>query len=393
MPDAMTETGGALPRLEALPASGVPTRAGEAGLRIVLSGPGHRAAQGELYDRCFHKADGARVLPWRYDDCPHGATIATVGLDDEGALLASYAAQPRRVHFRGESLGAEAVAQTGDVMTSPDLRSRGVFTDLHWAAMDAAQRRGWPAAWGLPNEHSGYIFFDKLRWRHAGHIAPWHFVFGTSAESRAIRHLHGRLARWGTPWAALRGRVARARSGLDGATVEDPWRTFPEDVHVLSSFVEERFDWMVHRDRAYLEWRYQRAPSGRFAALGVRDRSGALAGYAVIQRPLVARGPRTPAEALGFVVDLVGADPGAEQCTLHHALRALERSGAAVVRCYAMCGSHWESVLRRGGFSRPRHRKEVGAYPLIPDHPLADATMDTSRWSFMDGDRDDEIAR
>ena len=48
---------------------------------------------------------------------------------------------------------------------------------------------------------------------------------------------------------------------------------------------------------------------------------------------------------------------------------------------------------QHGGFRRPRGYKEVGAYPIWPDHPLADSTLDTSRWYFMDGDRDDEFAR
>lgn len=58
-----------------------------------------------------------------------------------------------------------------------------------------------------------------------------------------------------------------------------------------------------------------------------------------------------------------------------------------------MRGTHWETVLARGGFRRPRGYKEVGAYALQPEHPVAQATLDTLRWYFMDGDRDDELAR
>lgn len=385
-----TSTSRTAPPLEALPATGVPRRAGDAGLEIRRTRAADRGAQGRLYNECFGKGDGTAVLPWRYDGCPHGSAVAPAAFGSGGQLLASYAAQPRRVHFRGESLGGGAVAQTGDVMTSSELRSRGVFTDLHWVAMEEAQSRGWPAAWGLPNKFSGHIFFDKLAWRHAGHIGPWNFVLSTSAAARAIRHQSGRLAKWGTPWAAWRGHAARRRSAVVGATVER-WRAVPADVKTLSSHVESSFDWMVHRDAPYLTWRYLDAPCQRFALLGIRDASGVLIAYTAIQKPC-ASDPE-PASSLGFIVDLVGADPGAEAMALDAALHALARSGAAVVRAYAMRGSHWGRVLEGGGFRRPRGHKEVGAYPLWPDHPLAEATMDTSRWFFTDGDRDDEYAR
>jgi len=366
------------------------------GIEIRMTSPRDRGAQGRLYDLCFGKTDGRTVLPWRYDRCPHGRTIATGAFDPEGGLVASYAAQPRHVLWRGRRRHSAAIVQAGDVMTHPDLRSRGVFTELHWRAMNEARRRGSPAAWGLPNEHSGRIYFGKLGWRLAGHIGPWTFVRESGAEARAARHLNGRIARWGTRWAAWRGRrateaalgVARAQ----GLEVE-AWSRVPADVADLSAFVAPRFDWMAERTAETLEWRFLGAPCGRFRALGVRDRSGALVAYAVVQRPLRPKGPRAVADALGFVVDLVGADGAAEDVALAAALELLWSQGASAARAYAMRGSHWERGLERGGFRRPRAYKEVGAYPLIADHPLADATLDTSSWFFTDADRDDECAR
>lgn len=366
------------------------------GIEVRMTGPGDRREQGALYDLCFGKTDGGTVLPWRYDRCPHGRAVATGAFDGPRGLVASYAAQPRHVRWRGEPVGRARVAQAGDVMTHPTLRSRGVFTELHWRAMGEARERGWPAAWGLPNEHSGRIYFGKLGWRLAGHIGPWTFVRENDGEARAARHLNGRLARWGTPWAAWRGRraveLASAVARAEGLDVER-WGEVPDDVAELSSHVAPRFDWMAERTAETLGWRFIEAPCGRFRALGVRDRSGALVAYAVVQRPLRPKGPRAVADALGFVVDLVGADDQAESVALGAALDLLWSQGAAAARAYAMRGSHWERRLERGGFRRPRAYKEVGAFPLIEDHPLAHATLDTSRWFFTDSDRDDEYAR
>ena len=103
--------------------------------------------------------------------------------------------------------------------------------------------------------------------------------------------------------------------------------------------------------------------------------------------------PSRPGSGVGFIVDLVGADAGAEGAALTAALAELDAEGAAVARAYAMRDSAWERLLRLGGFRRPRGYKPVGAFPLNTDDPLGAATLDTSSWCFMDGDRDDETAR
>lgn len=352
-------------------------------LEVRLSTAEDRAAQGALFDRCFGRSGGEEALRWRYDGCPHGTTIAPVALRED-ALVASYACSPRRVLHRGTPL-APAVGQTGDVMTEPGLRSRGVFTSLHWQAIAAARRAGWPAVWGLPNQSSGRIFFQKLGWVLAGHIGPWNFVLHGDGRGRRERLVNGRLASFGAPLAAWRGRFARRALRCSGLEVRSLQR-FPVEVDALAVEVARRFDWMTARDKAYLDWRFLDAPSGRFRALGVFDGSGALVGYAVAQLPC-------PDAALGFVVDLVGIDDGAEGAALEAALALLDAHGAAVVRGYAMQGSAWWHLLARAGFRPPRGVKPVGAYPLDPDHPLASATMHTGRWCFMDGDRDDETAR
>ncbi len=374
-----------LPPLPHAPPGGLPAMSD--GLVASHSTRQDRAEQGRLYDLCFGMHDGERLLPWRYDRCPAGATIAPIARDARGALVASYACSPRQVRFRGEDPGECRVGQTGDVMTHPELRSRGVFSALHWRAMSDAHERGWVAAWGLPNRYSGRIFFGKLGWKLAGHIGQWNFVLASTSTARAIRLHSGRLAMWGTPWAAWRG--AQRRSALRARASglrREPLARFDPQVDRLSEAVEPRFDWMVHRDAAYLNWRFFDAPSGRFEALAVRDASDHLVGYAVVQRPLAG-------EVVGIVSDLLGIDPAAEGAALDGALELLAARGASIARAYAMRGSHWARLLAQGGFRSPRGEKPVGAYALEGDHPLAGATLDTSRWWFTDGDRDAECVR
>lgn len=355
-------------------------------LRTGPSAAADRPEQGRLYDLCFGKTDGERVVPWRYDGNPHGATIAPIARDEAGAMVSSYACQPRRVLWRGATSGVGVVGQTGDVMTHPELRSKGIFSELHWQAMGAAREAGWAAAWGLPNKYSGRIFFGKLGWVLAGHIGPWNFVLRNDERARAIRLHNGRLAALGVPFAVLRGRVRRKalRRGSGGLVAERLER-FPEEVGAMTRAAAERHEWMVERGADYLDWRFLDAPSGRFRALGVRDAGGTLVAYAALQLP-------DPTSGLAAISDLVGVDAAAEDAAVEAALAELEARGAAVVRAYGMRGSPWEAVLARGGFRRPRGYKPVGAFALVEDE-LGHTTLDTSRWYFTDGDRDDELVR
>ena len=127
----------------------------EVGVR--LCGPADRAAQAALYDICFEKSDGATVVPWRYDRNPHGRAITLVATDSGGVGLSGYACSPRVVLHRGSTEGGGVVGQTGDVMTHPDHRGKGLFSDLDRRALAEAARAGWPVVFGLPNRRSALL--------------------------------------------------------------------------------------------------------------------------------------------------------------------------------------------------------------------------------------------
>ena len=355
-----------------------------------LSTPADREDQGRLYDACFKKADGQKVIAWRYDGNPHGDALAMLARTTQGELVSSYACQPRRVFGRGDDSMSCTIGQTGDVMTHPAWRKLGVFADLNWAAMKEAGRRGWPVAWGLPNQNSGHLFFGKLGWQLAGHIGPWTFVLSVDQHARRERMRAGRLASAIVPWSYWRGTMRRGRlRELAWENVQSvPIERFQPDVDPIAMEVETRFDYMVRRDHRYLNWRFIEAPSGLFRAQGVYAGSGELRGYVVVQLP-------RPGEVVGFIVDLLAIDDVAFAAAMDTALGHLSAAGASVARAYAMKNSWWEQQLHRCGFCSPKRNgyKEVGAYTILPDHPMTPAAMNTARWYFTDGDRDDETVR
>ncbi|HVS11569.1 MAG TPA: hypothetical protein VMS76_16995, partial [Planctomycetota bacterium] len=175
--------------------------------------------------------------------------------------------------------------------------------------------------------------------------------------------------------------LSDAGRGLEARAIE----RFPAEVEALSRTVERRFAFMVRRDAAWLDWRFLGAPSGLHRALGVFDRAGTLAGYAVVQVP-------RPGERLGYLVDVLADERKALAAALAAGLDALEREGAALVQATAIDGSWWRGVLERSAFqpSRPESALSVILHVHRPEHPLAAAARPASGWYFTDGDRDDE---
>jgi len=355
-------------------------------LVIALCTPAEREEQARLFNACFKKDLGARELVWRYDENPHGAALSFVSRPPGGEGICGYACSPRMAVPAGDRSHAALVGQTGDVMTHPDWRKRGIFSGLDAACMEEAGRQGWALAFGLPNRRSAHIF-QKLGWETVGKVRPLTFVLRADAASRKARMVDGRLKSMLVPMAAAAGRLARRRLRRRAGTGFEvrPLDAFPAEVDALSATVERDFAFMVRRDAEYLDWRFLRNPAGRHRAFGVYDSEGAFAGYVVIELP-------RPGQAAGYLVDLLAPDPAARAAAFESAFLHLASAGASYVQATALDGSWWSDRLREAGFQRPRAENHliVILYPHRPDHPLVAAARDTSRWYFTDGDRDDE---
>lgn len=352
-----------------------------------LCGPADRAEQARLFAHCFKKPIETAGLVWRYDENPHGAAVSAVTrpvAPVAGEGVSGYACSPRRALVRGDESTLAVVGETGDVMTHPDWRKRGLFSELDRRVMAETAEQGWVCAFGLPNRRSAHIF-QKLGWETIGTIRPWTHVLRADAAARRARFGDGRKASWLVPWHARSGRRARARLARAGGAFDvRPLGAFPTAVEALSRAVEPDFGFMVRRDADYLNWRFGRSPSGLHRMLGVFEGAD-LKGYAVVQRP-------RPGEAVGYLVDVLAPDPAAGAAAIAAGLDELARAGAAVAQATAIDGSWWSERLREAGFQPPKPENHliVILHPHAPDHPLVRAARDTRGWYLTDGDRDDE---
>ncbi len=354
-------------------------------LSVELCGPADRPEQARLFNACFKKALGPEALRWRYDQSPHGTSVSVVARPPGGEAISGYACNPRRALAGGDEATFATIGQTGDVMTHPDWRKRGIFSSLDAEALRETARRGWPLVFGLPNRRSAPTFL-KLGWSAVGTLRPWSFYASAGGAARAVRRREGRGRAALLPLARLRcaAGLRRLRRAARGLTVA-PLERFPDAVLPLARAVEERFALMVRRDADYLNWRFVDTTAGLHRALGVYRPGGSLAGYAVVQRP-------REGERVGYLVDALAPEPAALAAAVGAALELLAAAGASVVQATAVDGSFWQRTLEGAGFLAPKPQNHliVIAYLHRPEHPLARAAVRAADWYLTDGDRDDE---
>ncbi|MFT7485973.1 MAG: putative N-acetyltransferase YhbS [Candidatus Paceibacteria bacterium] len=348
--------------------------------------PQHREEQTRLFNACFKKQIQPSDLVWRYDDNPHGQGLSLLARPEGGEGVSGYACSPRRALVRGEPSSLAPIGQTGDVMTHPEWRKRGIFSGLDRRAMEETAKLGWPLVFGLPNRRSAHIFLE-LGWEAIGKIRPWTFALQVSAESKAARRVDGRLKVWGLRGARKQG--AKARSALREATggqfgVHRITR-FNDQVDAISKQVEKQFALMVRRDHEYLNWRFIDNVNKCHTPLGVFDAAGKLAAYVVVQDP-------RPGEVVGYLVDVLAANESALAQAMEAGIAHLYAAGAHLVQATCIDESWWEGKLRMAGFQPPREENHliVILHTHQADHPLASAAREAKDWYLTDGDRDDE---
>lgn len=352
---------------------------------VSLCGPSDRAEQAQLFNACFKKGSTAAALAWRYDRGPHGTAISLVTRADGRTAVSGYACSPRLVLAHGDEKTLAPVGETGDVMTHPDWRKRGLFSALDAAALAEAKTRGWPVVFGLPNRRSAHIFVE-LGWQAVGSVRTWTFLFKSDAAAREMRTREGRLRGWLTGFGVGACARGRRRASASAASVyARKLERFPTQVLSLSRHVAGRHAWMVQRDAEYLNWRFVDNPSRAHEAIGLFQHDHRFVGYAVVQKA-------SHASPVGYLVDVLGIDESVEIAAVEAGLAHFQSTGASLAQATAIDGSWWSMRLKGSGFlpPKPAHHLTVIVNVLDPAHPLSRAALDPTSWYLTDGDRDDE---
>ena len=342
--------------------------------------PGDEDRVPDLFREVFHKPMTPAHYRWKLVDTPLRIEAPTAWLaETKGRIVGQYAGTPMRFQLEGE--GVQALHGC-DVMTAPDMRGRGVLTELGTTAREAWAEAGITLVTGLHYGGWGtrrHLLGWREQFRFLNVWCPLRLDRVVGQRVRVPRLGRRVLAALGMAW--LRRRTRTPEPEAPDLTVTPVSRPGPE-FDSLWDRVGREYESLVVRDRAWVTYRYAEAPHADYRILLAR-RSDKPVGYIVLR--ILEDGDHISS----LMVDLFTApdDDEARAKLVHTAFTSLEEAGAQAVRTYVAAGTPLADELRRFGFVRRKGHFDVSIIELDGARDYA-ALSDPERWFVMPGDFD-----
>ncbi len=141
-----------------------------------------------LYKAAFNEITDLSFLEKKYN-------TSFFGKEDVGFIAyhqasktpaAYYGVFPIRMDLHGKELLA---AQSGDTMTHPDHRGKGLFIKLAMQTYSLAKDLGIHFVFGFPNENSYPGFVKKLNWQHYSNVNHYKFKGSVFPMDKIVKKL------------------------------------------------------------------------------------------------------------------------------------------------------------------------------------------------------------
>jgi len=319
-----------------------------------------------------------RALRWVTLENPAGAPGERRYVAADGERIAGTLGR-MPVHFAVQGRPI-LVRYSHDLLVDPDYRGQKLAQKL----VDEVPRRSECPTGGLWMTGPSYAIHQKGGWKA---MTPAH------AQMRALDPAALLARRMPGPLAAIAGSVLR---GLIGLAAVDAWgagpagyrveevETFGPEADALWAEVAPLLEVAAVRDRAYLRWRFERAPNTRYVKLVAR-KAGAMRGYLALRFPAGGR-----AGSVAVCVDFLARpdEPDAITALLREALARAKGAKATGLLALTTCGTFRRRLTRLGFLNAP-HLQTFVLHNLA-GHPDEALLSDTAHWylTFTDSDGD-----
>ena len=313
---------------------------------------------------------------WKILSNPVGAGLFHVA-DDDGQVVGITTVTSKRLHVRSKDIDG---AEIGDTFTHPRYQRQGMFTALVNLTREKALDSGLKFIYGTPNDQSLPGYEKKLNFGQIPGAHVYNYVRPVNVSSvLALLTGYPVLARALGPLfsagfeALFRFRLPR----LKGVTIACH-NTFPEDVEQLWGDVSCKYDWILKRDKKYLDWRFIRNADDYLICIARRE--GNTVGY------LVAKLGQFGDLTVGYLADFLVKEecPNIFAALVTSAANSFQTVGVDMFSAWVVRGSIYQKVLARFGFLRYKpvpiicYKNELGL----------EIINGQNRWHFTIGDSD-----
>jgi GNAT superfamily N-acetyltransferase len=262
---------------------------------------------------------------WRYFSNPTAPSKIFVAKTEDTLQIAGMRPvtfQPLRL-LKRDALAVQLTA----VITHPDFRRQGIFSNLVKHSMADARQAGAEFAFTFPNKQSYAIYKKKPEWRYLAavplYLKPLGLSVGRPAKHKATRF--------------------KSRSGSDIRLVD----RFDEGYDALWQKVDGTYPIAVRRDAAFLNWRYGANPVADYTIIEAREPvSDQVKGYIVTA---VQQRNRMP---LGLIIDLLveGEEPAVSGDLIRAATVHFKTRRAGLGACLISKTTGFRQSLLRCGY-------------------------------------------
>ena len=129
-----------------------------------------------LYKHAFKEKETISFLKKKYDTSCFGLkNIGFIAYSSSNETAAYYGVFPVKAQINGKEI---LVAQSGDTMTHPKHRGKGLFITLAKMTYELAKESGVEFIFGFPNDNSYPGFVKKLNWIHYSNINTYKIKTG-----------------------------------------------------------------------------------------------------------------------------------------------------------------------------------------------------------------------
>lgn len=187
-----------------------------------------------LYEAVYHVPPTSGYFERKYDTTFAGVRYAGyLAYNEDARPVAYYGVIPCFVRCQNRIILA---AQSGDTMTDPAFRFKGMFVELSRITFDLCKTLGINFAFGFPNQHSYHGAITKLGWQMTERMDCFAIKIPTipfarySNKSMLSRKIYREYSEW----------------------IIDKYRS--NEAGVFNSVLDKGFDGL-HRDEAYLEYK------------------------------------------------------------------------------------------------------------------------------------------
>lgn len=187
--------------------------------RIERLSPENLSALDELHLAVYGRRSKPDYFPKKYDTAYTGAAyLGFIAYNRENIVVAYYGVMPCLIRYGTSEVLA---AQSGDTMTHPGFRYKGMFVELSRLTFDLCKREGVRLLFGFPNQHSYHGAITKLGWRQTETMECFIIPVPTIPLAAAAKRFPALQKAYNGYARLILGRRTRGKRQMPNSVLED----------------------------------------------------------------------------------------------------------------------------------------------------------------------------